>query len=634
MKAFLVEGVAGSGKTNHIANYVDSSPWKTQALLLTFSRTGRDVMRRYLDDRKINNKNVHTIDSLAIQILLALGDTRFVVTKEYVIEQLLPELYEHVLSQYQQSGLDGDLIIPNPTPATMQALMLDIDFYRASGAFEYNDDDSILNIVSGQLHHDWRLVKRLFYAYDNYRETWVPPRMGVDHHAFFEGNESRIAQKGEQGFRTVSESVYDLLSFVDDGSSLARIGANYPLVCIDEFHDTSPLQLKFILALSRDVEEVMAVGDRFQNIFTWRGTNTSVVFDQFVKQLSATLYYLNKSYRYANAVAKIASAVVHRPISSEAPHRTSVSSLDEKGLAKLNRETVIISRDYIDQLRMAFHLFTHTKHKLALGIHHSTGVAILNILFVLRYRYLLDSKHLIVKGIGLDLAAFLALPVCHLPEVGKKEMLEKPSVESLMMYFSIHLQSEEAYSPALKNTLLYWLSTNMENTKIADVMQWFEERAQLWSLQANKLYRQYHKTAWDSLKKDAQTHGYLLKEWGQRVEQLYKRWSTKSGLRFVTVAQAKGQEYEHVLLTNANHTGFVGKENGEQQDNLFYVGLTRVRKQLSFYQLPDAIAYLENEKAAFVSEVATQRIDSATALNALREIKNKLLTQHNNRQEG
>ncbi|WP_159991331.1 UvrD-helicase domain-containing protein [Pelistega ratti] len=644
MKALLVEGVAGSGKTSYIADTVQHSLNPNDALLLTFSRTGYAVLQQYLESRQVKNSTVYTIDGFAMRILRQLGDTRFILRREEVERELLPLLYQQVVAQIMTSS-SMDIAPPAPiTPSTMQALMSDIDFFRASCAFEYHDDDMLEEILLGKLHHDWRLVRRVFYAYDNYRETWRPSPYQSE--SVFEHDEiSSSYQQGEQGFRLLSESVFDLLQLIEDSEILARIGKKYRLQCIDEFHDTTPLQLKFLLQLNQQAQTVIAVGDRFQNIFAWRGTNTSFVFDQFVRQLNAETEQINRSYRYAQNIANLASSIIHRPIQSLAEHSSTIKTLSVKELTKISKETLIITKDFPTQMRAAFTLFSQTNHKLALGINHSIAPAILNILMVLRYPYLLNTKapHF-SKNLALDLTQFLQLPQCLLDETAKQEILHKPSMESIRMYFDIHLQEnrQKAYDEHFRQALLYWCATNQENTPVYEVMQWLEQSARLWQLNTHRIYDQISRASWEGLKADARQYGYTLAQWQERAIALSKRWNEREGLRFATISQAKGREYNQVLFYGVSKEGFDMMD--ELSQHLFYVGITRAKKTLYFYlddsvdakAIPQAITHLspdttviDHRQALSINGITPSvSLSKAEALKQLRQMREALLEKN------
>lgn len=630
MKAVLVEGVAGSGKTSYIADNVRDRWIPGSALLLTFSRTGRSVLQHYLAKRNIHDCTVHTIDGFAIKILKQLGDTRYLLSRERIERELLPELYLYVSEQmlaYAQA-IGEEIYLPSPSPRLMQELMSDIDFYRASCAFEYDDDVILEEILAGKLNHDWRLVRRLFAAYDNYRETWHPALSECDN-TLLENDDEVNYTDGEQGFRSLGEAVYDLLLYVEESDVLEKIGARYPQQFIDEFHDTTPLQLKFLLRLAQRSKYVLAVGDRFQNIFAWRGTNTDIVFEQFVQQLQADKQFLNHSYRYGQQLADFASTIIHRAITSKAEQKTSIQTITLPELAKINRETVIISKDFPDQIKAAFALFSHGKQKIALPINHSLGVSILNILCVLRYDYLLDRSSKLVKNIDLDLAQFLQLPQCLLSYQAKQEMLKKPTLESIRMYFDIHLGNAEepAYQSDLRETLLAWMGSNQEHRRVYDIMCWFEQQARPWSLHSQRLYDRIALASWEALKEDARIHAYTLAQWTERANQLNRRWNDREGVRFATVSQAKGREYDDVVLYNAQTQGFNQGASDELSRHQFYVAMTRTKKTLFLCPLEAPATIMHSSKDVDTpcqTSAKPTSIKKRLALEALAEIKSTL----------
>ena len=96
MAAKLLEGVAGSGKSTYIANYVLNYGVKDKTLLITFSRTGREVLQKYIQDRNLDPSHyaIHTIDGLATRLLVELGDNYSVLKRDTIARELLPSLLD------------------------------------------------------------------------------------------------------------------------------------------------------------------------------------------------------------------------------------------------------------------------------------------------------------------------------------------------------------------------------------------------------------------------------------------------------------------------------------------------------------------------------------------------------------
>lgn len=599
MPAKLLEGVAGGGKTTRIVDYVQDYGRPERTLLITFSRTGRDVMQKYLDDRGINSQAtaIHTIDGLATRFLYELGDNFSVLKREIIQHDLLPMLLAEELERWPT---EQAVEVPAITATAMSALLADIDFFRAAGIESDDDEFVIEERVADKLEHDWRLVQRLMWAYDRFRASWVAPGQAQEE-LYEDIAGSETWHKGEQGFRQLSDAVYDLLARVEGSDKLMQWGRRYDLICIDEFHDTNPLQLQFLLGLARGARDVIAVGDRFQNIYAWRGSNTAYVFDEFITQLSATREELNQSYRYAQSVAALASSKIQRDIKSLATHSTSTQVLAHDKLNRISRETVVICQDTVAQVHAAFYFWRHSQHKISYPINHSAGPAILNLLLCLRYAYLLPAKTPILKHLHLDLGRFLNLPHCYLPQEAKQEMLHKPSPETLDMYFSIHLQTPSlgyapVYSESMRLTLLQWLSENRETQSVYEMMTWFEQSSRLWSASDLSVGSAIAQASWQALKEDARELQYTLAQWPERFGALNRSWSERAGIRLQSVSQAKGREYDSVLVFAATKEGFT-QQSGELARNQFYIAITRAKKQLYFLPLESTQAAMKENSA-------------------------------------
>ena len=76
-----------------------------------------------------------------------------------------------------------------------------------------------------------------------------------------------------------------------------------------------------------------------------------------------------------------------------------------------------------------------------------------------------------------------------------------------------------------------------------------------------------------------------FKDWPQFSQSLYRSWNDRVGLSCLTVAQAKGKEFDFVVLYSADEQSFLPKKVVEESArNEYYVGLTRVKKHLQFWE--------------------------------------------------
>lgn len=112
--------------------------------------------------------------------------------------------------------------------------------------------------------------------------------------------------------------LHGLMDFVDQETlvlQLARnsepfrasFGRRISFLVVDEFQDTSPLQLELFLQLSSLVKEAVWVGDPKQSIYEFRGTDPDLM--QAVVDRVPTRQQLSQSWRSHQAVVELSNAV-------------------------------------------------------------------------------------------------------------------------------------------------------------------------------------------------------------------------------------------------------------------------------------------------------------------------------------
>lgn len=87
------------------------------------------------------------------------------------------------------------------------------------------------------------------------------------------------------------------LQLLDQPSVQNRISEQFKLIMIDEFQDTSPIQLAIFIKLSKLVEEMIWVGDPKQCIFAFRGADPVLMQTILEKLPKDNISYLGTSYR-------------------------------------------------------------------------------------------------------------------------------------------------------------------------------------------------------------------------------------------------------------------------------------------------------------------------------------------------
>ena len=104
-----------------------------------------------------------------------------------------------------------------------------------------------------------------------------------------------------------------------------RLGEELDLVLVDEFHDTSPIQLAIFLELGAIAKRSVWVGDQKQSIYGFRGTDPALM-DAVVETLlgGAEPETLSKSWRSRDELVKVTSHIFERAFESQGFPRSRV----------------------------------------------------------------------------------------------------------------------------------------------------------------------------------------------------------------------------------------------------------------------------------------------------------------------
>jgi DNA helicase-2/ATP-dependent DNA helicase PcrA len=109
----------------------------------------------------------------------------------------------------------------------------------------------------------------------------------------------------------------DLLTKLRDVLSLhadvrQRLSQRYRYVMVDEYQDTNALQAEIVRLLAAEHDNVMAVGDDAQSIYSFRGANFRNIMD-FPKLFPGTrVIALEKNYRSTQPILDLTNAIIAR----------------------------------------------------------------------------------------------------------------------------------------------------------------------------------------------------------------------------------------------------------------------------------------------------------------------------------
>lgn len=90
----------------------------------------------------------------------------------------------------------------------------------------------------------------------------------------------------------------------------AYVGSRYSYIFIDEFQDTSQIQYEILKAYMNTAKRIVAIGDDDQCIYSWRGSDNTIITQRFEADYNPEVFKFSINYRCkANILAPVISSI-------------------------------------------------------------------------------------------------------------------------------------------------------------------------------------------------------------------------------------------------------------------------------------------------------------------------------------
>ncbi len=125
-----------------------------------------------------------------------------------------------------------------------------------------------------------------------------------------------IASRYEEAKRQTQVMDFDdllvltLRLFQENPGILARYAQQFRYVLVDEYQDTNTIQAQLVDALASEHHNLMAVGDDFQCIYTWRGADFKNIMEFPKRWNGCRIIKLEQNYRSVPEILNVANAVI------------------------------------------------------------------------------------------------------------------------------------------------------------------------------------------------------------------------------------------------------------------------------------------------------------------------------------
>lgn len=104
--------------------------------------------------------------------------------------------------------------------------------------------------------------------------------------------------------------VFGLKLLTDNPGILARYKNQFQYILVDEYQDTNAIQSRFVDILAGVDGNIMAVGDDFQCIYSWRGADFRNIMDFPKRHPNAKIIKLERNYRSTPQILNVANACI------------------------------------------------------------------------------------------------------------------------------------------------------------------------------------------------------------------------------------------------------------------------------------------------------------------------------------
>lgn len=407
----------------------------------------------------------------------------------------------------------------------------------------------------------------------------------------------------------------------------------FSYILIDEFQDINKVQYDIIRMLAKPEDNLFIVGDDDQSIYRFRGAKPEIML-QFEKVYpKAKKVFLDVNYRSTACIVETAAMVIKqnkkrfsKQIRTTNERGKAVALQEFENIKQQNEEVISLVKQYqekgvaLSQIAVLFRTNTQPRPLISKFMEY-------NIPFTMREQIPNIYEHWIARNI---MAYFklamgqrdrsLFLQVANRPKRYLSRQVfdtQEISFERLKTFFDdkkwmIERLEQFEYDVQTMEDMAPYAAMNYIRKGI-DYDSFLEEYAQYRHIKVEELY-----DILDELMEMAKPFNNY-REWfahvenyGQELEkQSHKNKEKKEeAVSFVTMHGSKGLEYEVVIILDANegiipHQKAVLEEDLEEERRMFYVAMTRAKKELYIFFSKERF-HKECTMSRFVAELLSE----------------------------
>lgn len=619
----LIEANAGAAKTTTLALRIGEGLARglvpEQILALVFTTEAKEVLRQRLLQLGVapfvvNKLPLHTVEEFARQVLSFWEEsTPPVLESLHELKPMALEALEHLSQQQAQNSHGEDLEFRTHHVALSQFFESQLRLKASLNVF-LDDEESAAEkaLQAGVTLSDLLWTQH----YEILRQS---PYEGVL-------------------FRGPEDGTYDLACTLLEQADLLELLPEYRLIVVDELHDANEASFQIVRLLAqRPQAYVVAAGDKDQVIQTHLAADASYLSARFAAYFEGIVRLpLSYTYRHGPYLAYATAQFKHKKVDSMLPlatqihvHRYSTDQAEHaiqpvmQAIMQWQRQggslsqCAVLFRDVHQSIHLENQLLTQSIPYQLQGM--SSYLQRDEILFLRGWLALALNDLAAVQSEAVRermvraMALFTELPFNETElAAAAAEIAETPALLTFFYEGQMVRRASEQDQWRFQEALTYLKAVSAQSPA-PEVLQHLMQMLDLENV-AKRIYVFEHAAV--VVQKSIHAFLDMAQQLNLSLEQFYQ-WcaqqdqqssTTREAVVLSCVAQAKGKEFEHVLMPYLEMGEFPSMQHDTQMErNLFYVGITRTQKRLSLF-VPAA----EHRISEYVPELLLEQIQEQT----------------------
>ncbi|HHE64938.1 MAG TPA: hypothetical protein ENL09_02840 [Bacteroidetes bacterium] len=453
--------------------------------------------------------------------------------------------------------------------------------------------------------------------------------------------------------------MYTAILLHDNEKIRKKYEQKFRYVMIDEYQDTNYAQFKIVNLIARNHQNLCVVGDDDQAIYSWRGADIRNILSFESDYKNVVKIKLEQNYRSPKSILDAANCLIKN--NSERHKKelwTGISSKDKPQLVKLeneNQEAEHVAEQIVElrkkginlndcvilyrtnaQSRVFENAFTQRKIKYQIigGVNFYQRKEIKDVLAYL--------KILVNPADSESMLRIINFPSRGIGKVTISKILDLAVRDDLNLYEAIQAENNPYLSNAAADRI----------RKLADLLEDWKQYAKDHSVVKliNKIIKQLHLIQMYNDSNDPKdiARSENIKEFIAATEEFTEIYETETGeepkleeylqnislqtdidnvdedeesVKLMTMHNAKGLEFDNVFIVGLedglipHSRSIYDSGNVEEERRLFYVGITRAKKQLKLSYCSTRRTYESIQTAfpsRFLSEIDEELIQQET----------------------